>query len=245
MTFPISIKTAMWQLAMVAIAATFAGCSDMKFVSNNVDENAPDSRTDIKLTGVTTDITSGAVVMNRIHGREAVFPNNRSRITMKDVKVEAYAADGKLQGATVADTGVVFLNDDPSAQRSKNDLVFEGNVVHRVPSATDPTTDTAQLNTNNLVWDNTSQRFLGNTYYQMVMNSPGKRPVRLVGDAFAVTQDLRKWDVKHGAMGGGGIEDPMARSKVVRSEMDKVRELVDAPSQAPQAKPQPLDVPNW
>lgn len=200
-------------LAALALFAV-AGCSDMKFVNaRDLGQEGDDARENLVLSGMTADFTSGSQLQHRVHSRRAdltLLPSAR-RMRIVDVKVDSFNPEGRLQGKTRADRGTVFLTDvpgtSPLTRRGKNDIEFAGNVKYRIPSAKDPTTDTVWLETEALRWDSSGQRFRSEAPYRMTMATAGKPPVLAVGDGFAVSQDLKVWNVRHGGLGMGGVGD--------------------------------------
>jgi hypothetical protein len=114
----------------------------------------------------------------------------------------------------------VYLADVPAtsplSRRSRNDIEFSGSVSYRIPSAKDPTTDTVCLETESLRWDNAGAKFRSESPYRMAMAQSGKPPVSAVGDGFAVSQDLKTWNVRHGGLGMGHGGDMRGQNSVRR-----------------------------
>jgi hypothetical protein len=217
-----------------------SGCTEMRFVGSSDLEAEEDPRENIRLTGVVTDMTSGPLVTTRVMSSEAVYNERRRVLSLADVQVLMFNPAGAVEGQTLAERGVVYMAPDRKAQRGKNDIELSGNVVHRVPRADDPSTDSARLTTAQVRWDNTAQRFRGEKPFRMMMYQPGRPPVVAMGDGFVATKNLREWDVKHGAVGTDTGSDPREKGAAVRAEMEAIAGQTDVGQMPP---PQPVALP--
>lgn len=226
--------------ALCVTVLALAGCTEMRFVDSNDQEAEDDPRENIRLTGVITDMTSGPVVTTRVMSDEAIYNERRRVLTLSDVEVRMFNTSGTVEGQTSAETGLVFMAPDEKAQRSKNDIELSGNVVHRVPRADNPTTDSARLTTAQVRWDNAAQRFRGEKPFRMTMFQQGRPPVVAVGDGFVANKNLREWDVKHGAVGTDFGRDPRDLGAAVRAEMEAIGERAESGQVPP---PEPVALP--
>lgn len=228
-------------IAVFSCGILLGGCSDLKFL-NAADLGAEeaDPREDVRLTGVAADITSGGLVERRVQSSLGVYSQARNFLELNAVRVEGYSKDQRLEGITSADKATVHLADKPALKppRSRNDIEFVGNVRHRVPSKDDPSTDSVNLQTERLEWDQKTQRFVCPSYYKMTMSQPGKPPLVALGDAFSTTRDMRQWVVTHGGMTTREGVDVREEAKRKREEIANIVAMEKTMrSDAPEAKP--------
>ena len=217
MSSPIPIHPLIQRAFLTSFAAlALAGCSDMRFVDAKKETEA-DPRENIVLTHVVADMTSGGALMHRVKSREAVYEETRKGLALTGLNVEIYDNKHRLQGETQAATGRVYLADDAKAGRLRNDFELTSDVHHRVPKTDDPTTDSIQLTTENLVWSGRTSQFLGDKPFEICIFQPGKSPIGVSGDGFRVARNLKRWVFMHGAVSTGGTSVP-------REEIDKRRE---------------------
>lgn len=218
------------------------GCSDMKFVNSTDASDGPDPREDIRLTGVEADLTSGALLQNRVHGTAGRYSEAQGLMLLSSVKVEAFDSKGSLQGLTNATSATIFLRDRADWQRAKSDMDFVGSVHHRVPNKQDPTSDSVVLDTDHLRWIQKEQRFKSESPYRMTMIQANGRSMVAMGDEFRASRDLRSWMVSHGAISTNLTSDVRAEAAKARAMSEAiVAESSGAPA-APQAAPIELPV---
>lgn len=219
-----------WRLQILFLAALLAvaGCGQIKAEgpaatgqSSPEDEEA---RSDIHLTGVTADLTTSGVLQNRVHSEVTTYSLTHNLLELGQVRVTAFGKESTTtpQGITSARRGVVYLADHPELSRHKDDMEFAGNVVYRVLDPKDPTTNTASLETEQLIWQSDVQKFRCPAKFRNILSQPGKRPMAMVGDGFVTTKDLSHWDVKHGAITTELDKDPYAEAAKTRQEMDEI-----------------------
>lgn len=200
----------------VFLALVLAGCSDFKFVNSQATDASEDPRENIVLSGVNAYLTSGSLVQNKVRSAAATFIEMKGILKLSGITVESFGENASLQALTTANAGTVFMVDSPSQKRRKSDISFEGNVIYRAPSKSDPTTDSITLSTESLLWDTAEQKFRCDTFYRMVMSVPGRPPFIALGDEFVASSNLRWWNVRHGALGTGidaGVREASAKSR--------------------------------
>jgi hypothetical protein len=246
-------------IALLAASAAFAGCSDLKFVNVTNLSEGPDPREDMRLTEVIADLTSGGLVQRRVSSDSGIYSQNRNYLELQEANVETFNNDFQLEGMTAAKKAVVHLADKPElpTPRSRNDIEFAGNVVHRIPMKDDPTSDAIMLQTELLEWDQKGERFRCKSFYRMVMAQPGRSALVAIGDGFAATRDLRSWVVTHGGLTTRPDVDVRQEAAEKRAEIHSVlamdasnageapeAEPIELPSQRePGVVPQPIEIP--
>jgi len=186
--------------SMLAAIMVMAGCSEMQFVGQLDTATEEDPREDIILTEVAAQLTSGGIVQQKIGGGHAVFSQNQNELTIKDIRVSTVASTGEIQSVTKADVGQVFFEDKPAQGLGRRDMKFAGDVLYRNPKKEDPTSDSLQMRSELIMWDESAKKFLSPMGYEMVLLPKGQKPVRQSGKSFEATQDLSRFVVKAGAV---------------------------------------------
>ncbi len=225
--------------------AVLTGCSDMKFVNTSEVHSGKDSREDIRLTRISTDLTSAGLVQQRISGSEAIYSPRDGRLVIQSVGVHTFGEDNTTKGITRSDMGLLYLADSAEAARKRKDMEFAGNVRHTMPVKTDPTTDSMQLFTQSIVWDDANSRFRCPGAYEMLLMPPGKRAIRTLGEAFEATQDLSRFTVSRGAVTTDMSSDPRLKRAEFQRQFKLLMAQVDSEMQKQETikLPEKVDIP--
>lgn len=228
-------------LAAGFVLIMFSGCSEMQFVGQTELVPEKDPREDIVLTSVSTEMTSAGVVQQRIGGSEAVFSEAENELTIRDISVTTLAENGATQSLTRADVGQIYFADRPLEKIGRRDMKFAGHVLYRNPQKDDPTTDSLQLTSELIVWDESEEKFISPTGYEMLLLPKGKKPVRQRGKGFEATQDLSRFVVKAGSVTTDMDTDPAEDRKEMEDKLnawkkeaeEKAAEKLDIPLTIP------------
>lgn len=205
--------------ALFCVLFALAGCGDMVMLDKGEVVRPNDPREDIKLQGISTDITSGGLLLQRVDGSEAVYSQSRNLLNIAEIDVNTMGPDHTTQGITQARKGIVYLAPDPVSKRKRSDMVFSGDVNYRAPAKDRPNSDSLQLKTEELIYDNQAEEFQGTSTHTVVMLPPGKRPMYMSGSKLRVPRDMRRFSMVQGSLG----PDPSTDTKAVYSE--KIKEL--------------------
>lgn len=231
------------RLAFVAaMLALLSGCGEMQMLDKRDFTRANDSREDIRLTNISADLTSAGLVLHRVKGSEARYAQERNLLQIKDIQVVTYGPDATTEGITQSRRGTVYLSADPAAHRNRSDIVFAGNVYYHAPLKENPSTDTLQLRTEQLVYDDLKQDFEGLSTHTVVMIPPGKRPMYMKGTQLRVPRDLSQFSMLRGAVGPVRPEDAVTSSYAqVSRELQGIANAASA-AERPLIKPTPIEV---
>lgn len=212
----------------ILISMALSGCSDMKFVgkTNLVPEKDP--REDIVLTNISTMLTSGGLVQQKVGGSSAVFSNTSNDLTIKDIGVVTFGVDRTTQSITTADVGQVYFAADPKRNIGRKDMRFAGDVLYRNPQKDDPSTDSLQMRSEVILWDQGKEKFISPTGYEMVLFPKGQRPVRQTGKSFEAGQSLTRFVVKAGSVSTKDEPDPAGERARLMGEFEKWKTAADS-----------------
>lgn len=202
-----------------------------------------DPREDILLTKVSADLTTGGLVQHRVSGNEATFSQSRNLLVFKDVAVNTYASDGTIQGVTRAELGQVFLAPDPALQRNQNDMRFAGNVRYSAPNRDHPETDTLQLSTEQLIYDDALEEFQGVSTHSVVMMPPGKRPLYMQGSKLRVPRDMSRFSMLKGSVGPVYNVDSATSYAQAKRELEIAAQQAFKGAERAPVRPTPIQVP--
>ncbi len=217
------------------------GCSEMQFAGQTELVPEKDPREDIVLTSVSTQMTSGGVVQQRIAGQEAVFSEAENQLTIRGISVAMLADSGETKSLTRADLGQIYFADRPAEQIGRRDMKFAGDVLYRNPQKNDPTTDSLQLTSQLILWDESEEKFISPTGYEMLLLPKGKKPVRQRGKGFEATQDLSRFVVKAGSVTTDMGSDPAEDRKQMEEDLNAWRQ--EAEERAAEKLDVPLAIP--
>jgi hypothetical protein len=224
-------------------AVFLSGCSDMQFVGEESLVMEQDPREDIVLTNVSTEMTSGGLVQQQIAGTKAVFSQTQNELTIKGITVTALADEGVTQSVTQADLGQIYFSDRPEEQIGRRDMKFAGNVLYRNPQKDDPTTDSMQMTSELILWDESEEKFKSPHGYQMLLLPKGRAPVRQWGKGFEAAQDLSRFVVRTGALTTQMVGDPSAERAELEAQFEVWREEAESGAANRAPLPTPMDLP--
>lgn len=233
-----------WRVAVLAVGGVIlAGCSDMQFVNapNLVPERDP--REDIILTNVSTDMTSGGVVQQRVFGDKAIYSEASQDLTINDVQVTTFGEEQTTQSITHADVGQIWFADVPEMEIGRRDMRFAGDVLYRSPNAEDPTTDTMRLTSDLILWNELEQKFRSPRGYEMLLLPKGQAPVRQVGKGFEAAQDLTRFVVRTGMVTTQLDEDPELLRKDLQEKLAAWEADMERNQPEKFVKPTPMVIP--
>ncbi len=229
-------------LAMMALFA-LAGCSDLQFAGEENLVPQKDPREDIVLTNVSTQMTSGGVVQQKVRGAQAVYSQTQNELTIRDIQVTALADGGDTRSVTNADLGQIYFADRPEEDIGRSDMKFAGNVLYRNPQKNDPTTDSMRLMSELIVWDESEEKFKSPHGYEMLLLPKGRTPVRQWGKGFEATQDLSRFVVRTGTLTTEMTGDPMEERAAMEAQFDAWRREVDEGAKNRPPLPTPMTLP--
>jgi hypothetical protein len=223
------IKIAVIKNALIpgALALAFTGCGKLEFVNTAQPVPAKDPREDIHLVGVNTDMTSSGLVEQKIRGKKALFSQSENKLIVDNMSLATMSDAHTTRGITKADTGTFYLAPVGADKRGKSDMVFNGHVTYRAPLATDPTSDTLQLKTKTIIWDNGLQKFLCPGPYEMTLFPPAKNAIRQVGEGFEASRDLTRFVVRGGVVSSGVTSDPLVMRRTLQNEFNQSVSMVN------------------
>ena len=116
--------------ATVFCSGFLTGCSDLKFAGTETVAPEKDPRSDIVLTDMTADMTSGGLVQQKISGKNSVYSQQQNELTIKGIEVTALDEQGSTRSVTDADLGQIFFSDRPESSIGRKDMRFAGNVIY-------------------------------------------------------------------------------------------------------------------
>lgn len=202
------------------ILGSLAGCSDIQFANNPEIRRLEDPREDIVLTDIAVTMTSGGLVQQRITGSGAVFAKMASDFTIDKIDVETFDSRQELQSRTTADMGKIYFAAHPQEDAGRKDMRFAGNVFYHTPQKDDPTTDSLQLRSDLIVWNNSREMFSSPGFYEMRLFPVGKNPVRQTGKGFEATSDLSRFIVRMGTITTEMDKDPNAEREQMQEALE-------------------------
>lgn len=234
---------AVYAAALVALMC-FAGCSDMQFVNapNLVPERDP--REDIVLSNVSTDMTSGGLLQQRIRGDKAIYSEATQDLIINEVQVTAFGVDQTTRSVTQSDVGQIYFADVPDQSIGRRDMRFAGDVLYRAPQADDPTTDSMRLTSDLIVWDEGEQKFKSPRGYEMLLLPKGQAPVRQVGKGFEAAQDLTRFVVRTGMVTTELDANPEALRKQLQDQFAMWEHDMESNKPAEFVRPTPIPLPD-
>lgn len=242
MTSKINIMTRVIGIG-IALVGGLSGCSDMAFVGKDNLNPQKDPREDIVLTSVETQMTSGGVVLQQISGSSALFANTSNDLTIKDMNVTTFGDDRVTQSVTRADVGEVYLAADPSRNIGRRDMKFAGDVLYRNPNKLDQTTDSMQMRSDLILWNELDKKFISPGGYEMLLYPKGKPPIRQRGKGFEATQDLSRFVVKAGSVSTKLDNDPTLERDRLLAEFARLSEAAEAEANRPLNLPTRVAIP--
>lgn len=204
---------------------------------------AKDPRKDIVLTNVTTEMTTGGLVQQKVAGTKAIYSEAVNDLVIQNIQVAAIGEDRATRSITRADLGQIYFEAQPAAGIGRKDMKFAGGVLYRSPKADDPTTDSMRLMSELILWDESAQKFISPYLYEMLLFPKGKAPVRQQGKGFEATQDLTRFVVKAGAVTTDMHGDPMEERKKLEEQFDVWRERVEKATGDKPVRPPPIKLP--
>ncbi len=232
----------LWAVLPLA-AALLSGCSEMRILDQPMHVVEQDPREDIRMTNIETDITSAGLVVQRVFGRDAIYAQSRNILDIEKMRIKTFNPEtGVLQGETEAATGTIYLANHPEAQRNRSDMEFIGGVTYRAPSKEDPTTDGLSLETEKLILDNASGRFIGPSTHTIMMAPPGKTPIFMQGKTLRASRDLSNFSVQGGSMSPTQSNDTATSYIQKKHELELLSDVVDEQVRNPPPKQTPLVV---
>lgn len=180
-------------------------------------------------------MTSGGVLLHRIDGEKAAYSIARGLLELDRLVVHTFDNDSTgVKGITRAHQGRVYLADNAADKRKRNDMKFTGDVNYAIPSKENPTTDTVELSTPDLLWDATAKRFTGQSEIEITMRQKDGKTMTLNGAVFSVTSDMRNWAIGSGMMSSDPKDVAMSRVASIREDLTSA-----ARSSAPEPTPPP------
>lgn len=219
------------------------GCTDMQFVGTESVAPEKDTRADIVLTNISADMTSGGLVQQRVFGKQSIFSQTENELTIKEIQVTAIGEDKATRSVTQADLGQIYLADRPAEDITRNDMKFAGNVLYRNPQKDDPTTDSLQLNSELIIWDESEQKFKSPASYSMMLLPKGKTPVRQSGKSFEAAQDLTRFVVKTGIITTELDGDPVVKRQELEERFEVWRDQVEEIGKNKPVRPPLIELP--
>lgn len=241
-TGSLSRKAAMGAFLLTA-SALFSGCTDMQFAGEETLAPEKDPREDIVLIDVSTEMTSGGLVQQKVAGQEAIFSQASNELTIRHVQVTALSDTGETRSVTSADLGQIYFSDRPEEDIGRRDMKFAGNVLYRNPQQDDPTTDSMRMSSDLILWDESEEKYKSPYGYEMLLLPKGRPPVRQWGKGFEAAQDLSRFVVRTGTLTTEMAGDPMTERAQMEAQFDAWREEVDRRAENRAALPTPVAIP--
>lgn len=199
-----------------------SGCSDLLFVNSQDKISESDPREDILLTNLSAELTSGGLALQTIKGTNAKFSTQENQISIDNIDVFTYGEEETTQSITQSNFGSIYLADNPASGRNRKDIEFSGDVLHRSPMKDNPSSDSLQLRTEKIIWDDTEAKFLAPDSYEMLLSRPGQKTIRQLGKGFEATQDLKRFVVRSGVVTSDLENDPRRDQKKIVEELSNL-----------------------
>lgn len=219
------------------------GCSDFKFVGKSDLNPTKDSRENIVLAYVDTQMTSGGLVQQRIVGKDAIFSDSSNDLTIKNLQLTTFGDTKETQSITRADVGQIYFADDPSRDVGRKDMKFAGNVLYRTPNKVDVTTDSLRMTSDLVLWNERDKKFISPQGYEMVLYPKGQKPIRQSGKGFEATQDLSRFVVKSGAVTTKMEGDPALEREQLLQQFAQWKEAAETEANKPSSIPLTIPLP--
>jgi hypothetical protein len=225
----------------IAALTLLSGCGEMQIVNKKDFTRVNDPREDIRLVQLSADLTTAGIIQHRVKGTQATYSQAKNLLLIDQIDVTSFNAEGTTQGITEADSGTIYLAADASAGRNRSDIRFVGDVNYRSPAPDNPSTDTMQLRTDELIYNDVKQEFEGTSTHTVVMMPPGKRPMYMQGSQLRVPRDLKRFSMLKGSVSPTQSDDLASSYTRLSKELQDIARSASAGQAAP-ARPTPIQV---